>query len=76
MLREHLLTLDPGWVKNQDPDPGPGSGIRIWDQIICPRAQKLKYLNFLMRIRIQDLGIFLSLDPGSGMEKIQHWFFV
>jgi hypothetical protein len=24
-----------------------------------------------MRIRIRDLGIFLALNPGSGMEKIR-----
>jgi hypothetical protein len=31
----------------------------------------LKYFNALMRIRIRDPGIFLTLDPGSGMGKIR-----
>jgi hypothetical protein len=30
-----------------------------------------KYLNYLLRIRIRDPEIFLTLDPGSGMEKIR-----
>ncbi len=50
-------SLDPGWVKNQDPDP-------VWaTQIIFLRAYKqffgLKYLNFLMGIRDGK-----NLDPG------------
>ncbi len=31
----------------------------------------LKYLNSLVQMRIRDTGIFFSLDPGSGMEKIR-----
>jgi hypothetical protein len=31
----------------------------------------LKYLNSLMWMRIRDPEIFLTLDPGSGMEKIR-----
>jgi hypothetical protein len=48
--------------KNQDPDPGSTSQVRF------PRAYKqffgLKCLNSLMRIRIRDPRIFLTLDPG------------
>jgi hypothetical protein len=56
-------------VKNQDLDPG--SGMNIADHISesLETIFGLKYLNSLMRMRIQDPGIFLPLDPGSGMEK-------
>jgi hypothetical protein len=63
----------------KDPDPGPGAfltprsgmgkksgtgyGMNNPDHIFW-----VKYLNSLMRIR--KFGIFLTLDPGSGMEKI------
>ncbi len=55
---------DPGWVKNQDSDPG-------WTtRIIIPRAEKqfsgLKYFISLMRIRVLWWKKF-----GSGMEKIR-----
>jgi hypothetical protein len=30
-----FLTLDPGWVKNQDPDPGSSSGMNIPDHIFA-----------------------------------------
>ncbi len=51
---------EPGWVKNQYPDPG-------WtSRIIFPRAWKqffgLKYVNSLMRMRIRE-----SFDPGYGL---------
>jgi len=54
-----LFDRDPGWVRNQDPD----TGWTFW--VIFPRAFfGLKYLIYLMRIRIRDPGIFLTLDPG------------
>ncbi len=49
---------DPGWVKNQDPDPW-------W--IFWKHFLGLKYSNSLMRIRIRDPKIFLSFDPESGV---------
>ncbi len=59
--------------KNQD--PGSGSGMNILDHI----SQSLeiifwiKLLKFLERMRIRDPGIFMTLDPGSEMEKIRIW---
>ncbi len=58
---------DPGWEKNQDPDPESvprdehhGSYFReLRNTFLC-----LKYLNSFMRIRIRE-----SFYPGSGMEK-------
>ncbi len=53
---------DPGWVKNQDPDPGSGSGMNIfW----------VKIIKFFYADADADPGIFLTLDPGSAMEKIR-----
>jgi hypothetical protein len=55
---------DPGWVKNQDPDPGSGSGKNNPDRIsesLETIVGGLKYLNLLMRIR----------NSGSSMEKIR-----
>ena len=50
-----LCPLDPGWVKNLDPDPG-------WTtRIIFPRAQKQ-----LFWVKIHK---FFDADSGSGMEK-------
>jgi hypothetical protein len=64
---------DPEWVKNQDPDSGSGSGMNISDHISesLEKFLGLKYFNSLMRmhIRIRDPGIYLTLDPGSGMKK-------
>jgi hypothetical protein len=53
---------DPGWVKNQNPDPG--SGLNIPDHISESLetnfwVKKLKF--FLADTRF---GIFLTLDPG------------
>ncbi len=46
---------DAGWVKNQDLDPGSGSGSGMNNRIIFPRACKqffgYKYFNSLMQIR-------------------------
>ncbi len=57
-----FLTLDPGWEKYQDPDPGSGSRMKNPDHI-CERLGTmflgLKYLNSLMRIRDGK-----NLDPG------------
>jgi hypothetical protein len=56
-----------------------GSGMNIPDHISESLEQffRLKYLAFLMPIRIRDPGflsnpdpgIFLTVDPGSGMEN-------
>jgi hypothetical protein len=65
---------DPGWVKNQDSDPGPGSGRNIPDgtsRIIYRELRNnflglnrwygtLPYLNCLIRIRIRDPEAFWS----------------
>jgi hypothetical protein len=49
--------LDPGWVKNQDPDPGkqPGSYFR-------------ELRNHFFWVKIPK---FFDADPGYGMEKIR-----
>ncbi len=59
--------------KNQDPDSGSGSGMNILDRI----SESLE-TNFLFKIlqffdtdTDPDPGIFFTLDPGSGMEKIR-----
>jgi hypothetical protein len=62
-----------------DPDPNPGSGmgkkikIRIRDVHISESLEKISYLNSLIWIRIRDpgSGIFLTLNPRSGMEKFE-----
>ncbi len=53
-----------------------GSGILIRDEHPEHISENLetivwvkKYLNSLMRMRIRDPESFLTLDPGSGMEK-------
>ncbi len=62
----------PGWVKNQDPGSDPGWTSRI----IFSRAYKPFFgLKSLMRMRIRDPGIFLTLDTGSRMEKIRNTAF-
>jgi hypothetical protein len=68
---------DLRWVKNQDPE----TGLEKNNLDHFPRAEKiflrLKDLNSLTRPKFfnADLdpgsGTFLTLDPGSGMEKIQ-----
>jgi hypothetical protein len=52
--------------KNQDPDPGSGSGMNIPDHISesLETIFALNYLNSLTQMRIRDPGIFLTLDPG------------
>jgi hypothetical protein len=59
-----------------------GFGINIPDHISESLETTFKYLNFLLRMRILDQGIFLTLDSGSGKEKLgsginitdpQHW---
>jgi hypothetical protein len=64
--------MDPGSVigQNQDPDPGSGMNIPVHITESLETIFGLKYLNSLMWMRIRDQGIFLTLDPGSGMEKI------
>jgi hypothetical protein len=56
-----FLTLDPG--SRMDKRSRSGSGM-------INNLKKI-YLNSLMRIRIRDPEIFLTLFPGSGMEKIR-----
>ncbi len=55
---------DPGWVKNQDPNPGSGSGINNPDHISesLKNIFWVKILKSLMRIRDGK-----NSDPGSGM---------
>jgi hypothetical protein len=68
-----IRVWDPGWVKNQDPDPGSGSGMNIPDNI----SESLETIFLVNLIVLQFFnsdpgsGIFLSQDPGSGMEKIK-----
>jgi hypothetical protein len=50
---------DPGWVKNQDPDPRSGSGMNIPDHISFS-------LETIFWVKILN---FFNADPGSGMEK-------
>ncbi len=70
------LIPDSGWVKSQDPDPGPGWTTRI----LFPRAKNpffgLKFLNSLMQIRDPGWKQFGSgildeksriREPGSGI---------
>ncbi len=53
------------------------SNIQVMQRLRCGHlryvATLLKYLNSLMRMQIwtRDSGIFLTLDPGSGTEKIR-----
>jgi len=74
-----LWIQDPGWKKTRS-----GSGINISDNFSKSLETVFWVKNSLMRIQIWDQGsqIFLSLDPGSGMEKFgsginillpQHW---
>jgi hypothetical protein len=60
---------DLGWVKNQES----GSGMNNLDHISesLEVIFGIKYFNSLMRVRIRDPGILLTLDPGPGMEKIR-----
>jgi len=52
---------DLGWVKNQDPDPGSGSGMNNPDNISVS-------LETICRVKILK---FSYADLGSGMEKIR-----
>jgi hypothetical protein len=57
--------------KNQDPDPGSGSGMNNSDHISGELKNNffgLKYLNSCMRIRDPEWKKF-----GSGMEKVGSW---
>jgi hypothetical protein len=56
---------DPGWVENQDPDPG--FGMNIPDHI-SKCLEQFFWVNFDADA---DPGIMLTLDPGSGMENIR-----
>jgi hypothetical protein len=74
----------PGWVKNQDPDLGSGSGINIPDHIFesLVKILGLNIVKFSDAELDPGFGIFLTLDPGSRREKFgfginipdpQHW---
>jgi hypothetical protein len=63
---------DPGWVKNQDPDPG------SWIRDEQPVSYFLELRNYFFGLTILeffdvDPGLGIrdgnNLDPGSGMEK-------
>jgi hypothetical protein len=49
------------------------SGMNILDHIYesLETIFWVKILNSFMRMQIRDPGIFLTLDPGAGMEKIR-----
>jgi hypothetical protein len=53
----------PGWVKNQDLDPGSGSGMNNPDNFF-------ESLETIFWVKILK---FFDVDPGSGMEKIRIW---
>jgi hypothetical protein len=65
--------------KNKDRDQDPGSGINIPDHIsqrLVTIFGGLKYLNFLLRIRIRDLVTFRpGMEKfGSGIRgRTVHW---
>ncbi len=52
-----FLPLDPGWVKNQDPDPGLNNPDHFSES-----------LEIFFWVKILE---FFDAYPGSGMEKIQ-----
>ncbi len=56
----HPWIGDPGWVKNQDPDPG--SGMNILDRI----SESLETFFWVKILPYPVSGNFLTLDPGSG----------
>ncbi len=62
---------DPGWEKNKDLDPGSGSETNIWEYIF----ESLESIFGLQILKLFDAEldprsvIFLTLDPGSEMEK-------
>jgi hypothetical protein len=65
-IREPLDPRDPGWVKNQDPDPGSGSGMNNPDRI----TESLETIFWVKILK------FFDADPGwkkfgSWMEKIR-----
>ncbi len=59
-----FLTPGSGWVKNQD--MGSGSGRNIPNHIS-------ESIETIFLVKNPGPGIFLTLDPGSGMENIQIW---
>jgi hypothetical protein len=54
--------LTPGWVKSQDPDTGPGSGMNNLE--LRNHFLGSKYLNSLMLIRYPG---WKNSDPGYGI---------
>ncbi len=56
-----FLPLDPGWIKNQDPDPGSESGIYSPKHIS-------ESLETIFWVKILE---FFDADPGSVIEKIR-----
>ncbi len=62
------LIRDPEWVKNHDlARPGIQSGMNIPDHIT--ESLETKFLGNKFFDADPGSGIFLNLDPGSGMEK-------
>ncbi len=57
--------LDPGWIKNQDPDPGSESGTNNPDHISDTGS-----LETIFWVKILE---FSDSDPGSGIENIRIW---
>jgi hypothetical protein len=73
ILPSHILGIcsvadpDPGWVKSQDSDPGSGMNIPDHNSESLETIFWAKILKFLDA----DAEIFLTLDPGSGIERIR-----
>jgi hypothetical protein len=61
--------LDPGWVKNQDLDPGSGLGMSIPDHISesLETIFWVKILKFFYADPDSESGIFLTLVTGFGI---------
>jgi hypothetical protein len=60
-LTPRFRIWDPGWVKNQDPDPRSGSGMNNLDHIS-------ECLETIFWVKILK---FFDADLGSRMEKIR-----
>jgi hypothetical protein len=57
-----VLALDPGWLKNQDPDQGSGYRMNIPDHI----SESLEILKFFAADPIRDLESFWIWDKHLG----------
>ncbi len=64
------MSQGSGKVKNQGPVPGSGFDMNIPDHI-SKSLQTVFWVKFFYADPDPGFGIFLTLDPGSGMEKIR-----